>query len=151
MTAVIQRVDSAKVTIDGKIFSEINNGLLVLLGIHKTDKEEDTLHLAKKIIDLRIFNDADDKMNLNVKDIDGEILVISQFTLCTDNGKSGNRPSFFKAELPERANKLYKLFIREMKLYYDNTKIKSGVFGAMMKVNLTNDGPVTIILQRNQE
>ena len=81
MTAVIQRVNNANVTIDGKIFSEINNGLLVLLGIHKTDKEEDTLHLAKKIIDLRIFNDSDDKMNMNVKDIDGEILVISQFRI----------------------------------------------------------------------
>lgn len=151
MIAVIQRVSKADVTIGGKIFSEIGNGLLVLLGVHKIDKEEDAVYMAKKIIDLRIFNDENDKMNLNVKDLNGEILVISQFTLCTDNGKSGNRPSFFKAELPERAEKIYEMLIKEMKSYYQISKIKSGVFGAMMEINLTNDGPVTIILQRNQE
>ena len=105
--------------------------------------------LAKKIIDLRIFSDENDKMNLSLRDIGGEALIISQFTLCTDNGKSGNRPSFINAELPERAEKLYILHIEEMKLSYDSKKIKNGAFGENMQIKLCNDGPVTIILQRN--
>ena len=139
MIAVIQRVKEASVFTGGELFSNIGNGLLVFLGIHKSDSEEDSRILAKKIIDLRIFSD----------DIGGEALIISQFTLCTDNGKSGNRPSFINAELPERAEKLYILHIEEMKLSYDSKKIKNGAFGENMQIKLCNDGPVTIILQRN--
>lgn len=148
MIAVIQRVTRASVTIDGKVHSEIGKGLLVLLGVKTGDNEEQVKYLSKKIADLRIFSDAQDKMNLSVRDIDGEILVISQFTLCSDNGKSGNRPSFAFAEKPERASALYELMISEMKNLYVPDKIKTGVFAADMKVELLNDGPVTIILER---
>lgn len=148
MIAVIQRVTKASVTIDGKMHSEIEKGLLVLLGVKTGDNDEQIKYLSKKIADLRIFSDEQDKMNLSVKDISGEIMVISQFTLCADNGKSGNRPSFVSAEKPERANELYELMITEMKNLYDSNKIKSGVFAADMKVELLNDGPVTIILER---
>ena len=148
MIAVIQRVTKASVTINGKIHSEIGKGLLILLGVKSGDNEEQVKYLSKKIIDLRIFSDEQDKMNLSVKDIDGEVMVISQFTLCADNGKSGNRPSFVQAEKPERANALYEKMISEMKIMYKETKIKSGVFAADMKVELLNDGPVTIILER---
>ncbi len=148
MIAVIQRVTKASVTIDGKIHSEIGKGLLILLGVKSGDNEEQVKYLSKKIIDLRIFSDEQDKMNLSVKDIDGEVMVISQFTLCADNGKSGNRPSFVQAEKPELANELYEKMISEMKIMYKETKIKSGVFAADMKVELLNDGPVTIILER---
>lgn len=149
MIAVIQRVKGASVYTGGELFSNIGNGLLVFLGIHKYDSEEDSRILAKKIIDLRIFSDENDKMNLSLRDIGGEALIISQFTLCADNGKSGNRPSFVNAELPERAEKLYILHIEEMKLSYDSKKIKNGAFGENMQIKLCNDGPVTIILQRN--
>jgi D-tyrosyl-tRNA(Tyr) deacylase len=148
MIAVIQRVIKASVTIDGKIHSEIGKGLLILLGVKSGDNQEHVKYLSKKIIDLRIFSDEQDKMNLSVKDTDGEVMVISQFTLCADNGKSGNRPSFVQAEKPERANELYEKMISEMKIMYKETKIKSGVFAADMKVELLNDGPVTIILER---
>ncbi|MBN8571478.1 MAG: D-tyrosyl-tRNA(Tyr) deacylase [Ignavibacteria bacterium] len=148
MITVIQRVSKASVTIDGKIHSEISKGLLILLGVKAGDNEEQVKYLSKKIIDLRIFSDEQDKMNLSVKDIDGEVMMISQFTLCADNGKSGNRPSFVQAEKPERANKLYEYMISEMKNLYTDSKIKSGVFAADMKVELLNDGPVTIILER---
>ncbi len=148
MIAVIQRVAKASVTIDGKLHSEIGKGLLILLGVKSGDNEGQVKYLSKKIIDLRIFSDEQDKMNLSVKDFDGEIMVISQFTLCADNGKSGNRPSFVQAEKPERANELYEKMISEMKTIYDEAKIKSGVFAADMKVELLNDGPVTIILEK---
>lgn len=149
MTAVIQRVAEASVVIDGEVYSKISSGLLILLGVRKGDSEEIAKSLARKITDLRIFSDENEKMNLNLKDVEGEALVISQFTLCSDNGKSGNRPSFAFAELPERAKYLYELLISEMKNYYAPDKIKSGLFAAKMKVNLTNDGPVTIILEKN--
>jgi len=148
MIAVIQRVTRASVTIDGALYSEIKQGLLVLLGIKQGDTEEQLKYLSKKIIDLRIFSDEQGKMNLSVKDIDGEVIVISQFTLCADNGKSGNRPSFVFAEKPERASELYEQMISEMKIIYTNDKIKSGLFAADMKIELLNDGPVTIILER---
>lgn len=148
MIAVIQRVTKASVTIDGKIHSEIGKGLLILLGVKSGDNEEQVKYLSKKTIDLRIFSDEQDKMNLSVKDIDGEVMVISQFTLCADNGKSGNRPSFVQAEKPERASELYEKMISEMKTLYNESKIKSGIFAADMKVELLNDGPVTIILER---
>jgi len=149
MIAVIQRVLNASVRIDKEIYSNIGIGLLILLGIRKGDTEENCRSLAKKIIDLRIFNDVNDKMNLSVKDIDGEVLVISQFTLCLDNDKSGNRPSFSLSEISERANTLYELNVKELKSYYLSDKIKTGVFAAKMEVNLINDGPVTIILEKN--
>lgn len=149
MKAVIQRVSVASVEIDDNVYSKIGKGILILLGVYKGDSGEDSKALARKIIDLRIFPDDNYKMNLSVKDIDGEVMVISQFTLCSDNGKSGNRPSFVLAEIPERANSLYELLISEMRSYYNPEKIKTGIFAAKMDINLTNDGPVTIILERN--
>jgi D-tyrosyl-tRNA(Tyr) deacylase len=148
MIAVIQRVSEASVAIDGKTHSSIGKGYLVLLGVKKGDTEESAEYLSRKIIDLRIFQDADGKMNLGLKDIAGEALIISQFTLCTDKNKSGNRPSFTLAELPERAKFLYERVLQYMKDYYEPDKIKSGVFAAEMQVSLTNSGPVTIILEK---
>ncbi len=148
MIAVIQRVLNASVTIDKEIYSNIGKGLLILLGVRKGDTEENSRSLARKIIDLRIFNDENDKMNLSVSDVKGEVLVISQFTLCSDNDKSGNRPSFTLAETPKRANTLYELHINEMKICYSSDRIKTGVFAAKMEVNLINEGPVTIILEK---
>jgi len=149
MIAVIQRVLNASVTIDKEIYNNIGKGLLIFLGVRKGDTEEYSRSLAKNIIDLRIFNDQNDKMNFSVRDIDGEVLVISQFTLCSDNGKSGNRPSFSFSEIPERANTLYEHNVKEMQSYYGSDKIKTGVFAAKMEVELINDGPVTIILEKN--
>lgn len=149
MKAVIQRVSVASVVIDDNVYSKIGKGILILLGVYKGDSGEDSKALARKIVDLRIFPDENYKMNLSVKDIDGEVMVISQFTLCADNGKSGNRPSFVLAEEPERANSLYELLISEMRSYYNPKKIMTGLFAAKMEIKLTNDGPVTIILERN--
>lgn len=148
MKSVVQRVNEASVHIDGEVYSKINKGLLILTGICKGDTEETIISSAKKIIDLRIFQDENGKMNLNVRDIQGEVLVVSQFTLCSDSGKSGNRPSFTLSEEPSKAKTLYKLMLLEMKNYYSEEKIKSGIFAAKMKVNLSNDGPVTIIMEK---
>ena len=148
MIAVVQRVSSASVEIDGKVYSSIGQGYLVLLGIKKGDSEGNASALAKKIIDLRIFQDDAGKMNLGLKDVGGEVLTISQFTLCTDDSKSGNRPSFTMAEEPARATELYEYMVKEMKSYYEEGKIKTGVFAAEMKVSLVNEGPVTIILEK---
>ncbi|MBP9190918.1 MAG: D-tyrosyl-tRNA(Tyr) deacylase [Ignavibacteria bacterium] len=148
MKAVIQRVKSASVSIDGEVYSKIGSGLLILLGVCKDDKDEYAQMMARKIADLRIFSDDEGKMNLSVIDINGELLVISQFTLCNDKDKSGNRPSFMKAEVPERADKLYKDLVNELSAYYEKDKIKTGVFAASMEVELINDGPVTIILEK---
>jgi D-tyrosyl-tRNA(Tyr) deacylase len=116
--------------------------------VKKGDNENNADFLSNKIINLRIFPDENGKMNLSVKDIEGEILVISQFTLCTDNSKSGNRPGFTLAEEPERANELYEYIIGKMKNDYSEDRIFSGVFSAHMKINIINDGPVTIILEK---
>ncbi len=148
MKAVIQRVKSASVSIDGEVYSKIGSGLLILLGVCKDDKDEYAQMMARKIADLRIFSDDEGKMNLSVIDTNGELLVISQFTLCNDKDKSGNRPSFMKAEVPERADKLYKDLVNELSAYYEKHKIKTGVFAASMEVELINDGPVTIILEK---
>lgn len=148
MIAVIQRVTRAHVEIDGKVHSQIEHGLLVLLGVKQGDTEEQLKFLAKKIVDLRIFSDNEGKMNWSVKDINGEIMIISQFTLCADNGKSGNRPSFIFAEKPEIAFIMYNRMLNELKELYNESKIKSGIFAADMKIELLNDGPVTIILER---
>ena len=150
MRAVIQRVSKASVTIDGNIKSEIKGGLLVLLGIEENDTEKDIEWLVKKIIQLRIFSDADDKINLSVQDINGDILVISQFTLFAST-KKGNRPSFLRSAKPDIAIPLYEQFIGETEKQFGK-KIFTGEFGADMKVELLNDGPVTIIIDsRNME
>lgn len=144
MRAVIQRVSEASVTIDNNIKSQINTGLLVLLGIEENDNDKDIEWLIKKIIQMRIFSDADGKMNLSVQDINGDILVISQFTLYAST-KKGNRPSFVQAAKPNLAIPLYEAFLTQLKIQL-NKEIYSGEFGADMKVALINDGPVTIIL-----
>jgi D-aminoacyl-tRNA deacylase len=148
MITVVQRVNNSSVEVDGSIISKISVGLLIFLGVKKGDTESNADYLSKKVINLRIFPDNEEKMNLSVKDIKGEILVISQFTLCTDNTKSGNRPSFTMAEEPEKANKLYEYFIKMLKEEYDDNKIFSGVFSAHMNINILNDGPVTILLEK---
>lgn len=148
MIAVIQRVSKAEVRIDGNVHCNIGKGLLILLGVKKTDSEINSIQLADKISLLRIFSDTEGKMNLSVKDIEGEVIVVSQFTLCTDNGKSGNRPSFADAEVPEKAIPLYEAFLQQVRRNIATGKVKSGVFAAMMEVELVNDGPVTIILEK---
>lgn len=148
MISVIQRVLKSYIEIDDNIYASIGSGLLVLSGIKKGDLDTNIYETAKKIVNLRIFNDENGKMNLDVKSVNGEILVISQFTLCTDNQKSGNRPSFYFAEEHEIAKVKFDLFISELKKLYTPEKIKSGIFAENMKVHLINDGPVTIILER---
>ncbi len=150
MKAVIQRVSQASVTIDNEIVSEIKNGLLILVGIEDADAIEDITWLTSKIINLRIFGDQNDVMNLSVKDIDGDIIIVSQFTLHAST-KKGNRPSYIKAAKPEVAIPLYEKFIFLMESEFGK-KIQTGKFGADMKVSLINDGPVTIIIDtKNKE
>lgn len=144
MKIVIQRASSANVTVDKKIIGEIEKGLVILLGISDADTQETVKQMVKKIINLRIFSDENDKMNLSIKDIGGKMLVISQFTLYADC-KKGNRPSFTDAGKPEHANKLYEEFIKEVA--NQGIGVEHGIFGADMKVSLTNDGPVTITLE----
>lgn len=144
MRAVIQRVTQASVTIDQQIKSSINNGLLILVGIEDTDTNEDIQWLSNKITQLRIFDDEEGVMNLSVKDIDGEILAISQFTLHAKT-KKGNRPSYQQAAKPDISIPLYNLFVEQLGTDLGK-EIKTGEFGAYMKINLTNDGPVTIII-----
>lgn len=143
MKVVIQRVTEASVEIEEAIYSSIKNGLLVLLGISVADEKEDVDWLCKKIIGLRIFSDENGLMNLSVKDINGQILLVSQFTLYGDANK-GNRPSFIQAARPEKAIPLYEYFIQQ--LCKNDINVYTGKFGADMKVSLTNDGPVTIII-----
>jgi len=143
MRVVLQRVSEASVKIDGKIKAAIDKGLLLLVGIEHDDNTEDVEWLCKKIVQLRIFNDTEDKMNLSVQDIDGDILIISQFTLHAQC-KKGNRPSFIKAARPEQSIPLYESFIAEMEIQLGKA-VGSGIFGADMKVSLINDGPVTIL------
>lgn len=148
MRAVIQRVSQAKLEIDGQIHSAIHKGLVILLGIEGDDDASDAEWLVNKIRQMRIFSDAEGKMNLSVEDIDGQLLVVSQFTLHAST-KKGNRPSFIRAAPPEKAIPLYEHFIDEAGKTLD---CKTGVFGAEMHINLTNDGPVTIIIDsRNKE
>jgi len=150
MRAVIQRVSKASVSIERKLKSEINTGLLLLVGIEETDNSEDINWLSNKIVQLRIFNDENGVMNLSVKDINGEILAISQFTLHA-KVKKGNRPSYIQAAKPEIAIPLYNQFIQQ--LSFDLGKeIKTGEFGANMQVELINDGPVSILIDtKNKE
>ena len=144
MRAVIQRVSEASVSIENKIVSKINFGLLIFLGIEIEDTKEDSLWLANKIAQLRIFSDSDAKMNNSLLDIDGEAIVVSQFTLHAKT-KKGNRPSYINAARPEQAIPLYEQFKRDLSAVIVK-EVQSGEFGADMKVNLTNDGPVTIII-----
>jgi len=150
MRAVIQRVTKASVTIDGKINGQIENGLLVLLGIEDADTAEDIGWLSSKIINLRIFNDEKGVMNISIKDVAGNILLISQFTLHAST-KKGNRPSYIKASKPEIAIPIYEKMIRQLSLELGK-EIQTGIFGADMKVELLNDGPVTIVIDsKNKE
>ncbi len=145
MKCLIQRVSRASVTIEGKLYSKINKGILALLGVEKGDSTENALKLSEKLINLRIFEDDNGKMNKSLKDINGELLVVSQFTLCGDCHK-GTRPSFDKAEKPELANKLYEEFVNFVKK--SEIQVYTGKFGAMMDVELVNDGPVTFLLEK---
>lgn len=150
MKTVIQRVSSASVTIDSKIVADIQKGLLVLVGIEDADTQEDTNWLCQKITNLRIFGDVNDVMNLSVKDIDGDIIVVSQFTLHAST-KKGNRPSYLKASKPEIAIPMYENFVKQIEKELGK-KVQTGIFGADMKVALLNDGPVTIMMDsKNRE
>jgi len=146
MKLVIQRVSNASVKVEGKIVGEIEKGFLVLLGIKVGDTKEQADYLVKKLINLRVFSDSNDKMNLSIKDVNGELLIISQFTLYGECIKSGNRPSFTDAARPEEAIPLYEYFINECKKQVPI--VQTGIFGEDMKVNLLNDGPVTIIIEK---
>jgi len=145
MKFVIQRVKNASVEVEGKIVGEINKGFLVLIGVTHEDTTEQADYLVKKLVNLRVFRDEEDKMNLALKDIGGELLLISQFTLYA-NCEKGNRPSFVEAAKPDKANELYQYIIKECKKEID--VVETGIFGADMKVTLLNDGPVTIILEK---
>jgi D-tyrosyl-tRNA(Tyr) deacylase len=144
MIAVVQRVSAASVTIENKIKSSIDSGLMVLLGIEDADNQEDIEWLASKIVNLRIFNDEQGVMNVSVIDSNGDILVVSQFTLHAST-KKGNRPSYIKAAKPEIAIPLYESFVKAVRIILGK-EVKTGEFGADMKVSLVNDGPVTIII-----
>jgi D-tyrosyl-tRNA(Tyr) deacylase len=150
LKAVIQRVSHSSVTIDNKIVAEIQKGLLILIGIEEADSQEDIVWLTSKIANLRIFGDEKDVMNLSLKDIDGDVIIVSQFTLHALT-KKGNRPSYIKAAKPEIAIPLYEKFVIQMEQEIGK-KVQTGQFGSDMKVALINDGPVTIIIDtKNRE
>ncbi|WP_438961549.1 D-aminoacyl-tRNA deacylase [Nonlabens sp.] len=150
MRVVLQRVSEASVTIEGKVHGSIKHGLLVLLGITGEDVQEDIDWLVNKIVGMRIFSDSDGKMNLNISDVSGDTLVVSQFTLFAST-KKGNRPSFISAARPDVAIPLYDSFVKTLSQKLDKT-IPTGIFGADMKVALVNDGPVTIVMDsKNRE
>lgn len=144
MRAVIQRVKSSSVTVSGELIGNIGKGLLVLLGVASSDKTDDAKYLADKIANLRIFEDGDHKLNRSLIDMEGEMLVVSQFTLLGDC-KKGRRPSFVKAASPELANELYKQFVEHVR--QKGITVKTGRFQTMMEVSLINDGPVTLIVE----
>ena len=146
MKLVVQRVSSASVEVERKTVGRINKGFLVLCGITHEDTEKNADVLARKLCNLRVFEDENDKMNLSLKDVGGELLIISQFTLYADSMGSGNRPSFIAAARPEKAEPLYEYFLKKCK--EQGVIVEKGVFGADMKVSLVNDGPVTIILEK---
>lgn len=148
MRAVVQRVSRAKVSVGEEIVGEIGRGVLVLLGVSVRDSDKDAAYLADKVMNLRIFEDAEDKMNRSLLDIKGQLLVVSQFTLYGDSTR-GRRPSFIDAAPPERANRLYESFVNEARKQV--TKVATGRFQAMMDVELVNDGPVTILLDSEKK
>ncbi|MBO4234110.1 D-tyrosyl-tRNA(Tyr) deacylase [Riemerella anatipestifer] len=143
MKVVVQRVSSASVVVEGEEVSKINKGYLLLVGVEETDEKADADWLVKKIVNLRIFSDDEGKMNLSIKEVGGEVLCVSQFTLMADY-KKGNRPSFITAARPDLAVPMFEYFKSEIAKY--GVTVSSGIFGADMKVSLTNDGPVTIIM-----
>ncbi|SRR5690606_382425 len=150
MIAVLQRVSSGGVKIPAENYeAEIGKGLVILLGVKNGDTENDAVYTANKCCSLRIFQDENDKMNLSVKDVNGEVLIISQFTLYGDTSR-GNRPGFTDAARPEQAIPLYEKFISVMKENLGENKIKTGIFGAMMNVKIINDGPVTVIVKSKE-
>lgn len=145
MKIVVQRVANAQVEVDKKVVGKIGKGFLVLVGVTHEDTKENADDLVKKLCKLRVFTDENDKMNLSLKDVNGELLIVSQFTLYA-NCKDGNRPSFVEAAKPEQANELYEYFCSECEK--NDIKVEKGIFGADMKVSLLNDGPVTIIIEK---
>ncbi|WP_288897230.1 D-aminoacyl-tRNA deacylase [uncultured Capnocytophaga sp.] len=150
MRTVIQKVTQASVVIENQIVASINKGLLVLVGIEDTDNNEDIAWLSAKIVNLRVFEDDKGVMNLSVKDVDGQVLIVSQFTLHAAT-KKGNRPSYIRAARPEVAIPIYEAFIKQVETLLGK-KVPTGQFGAMMQVNLSNDGPVTILIDtKNKE
>lgn len=148
MRAVIQRVSRARVTVENEMVGEIGKGLLILLGVSGDDSEKEALYLLEKALNLRIFEDAEEKMNLSLLEVSGELLVVSQFTLYGDTRK-GRRPSFIQAAPPEKANDLYEFFVKEAGKQIN--KVQTGKFQAMMDVELVNDGPVTILLDSEKQ
>lgn len=146
MKIVVQRVKNAKVEVDGNVVGKIDNGFLVLLGVTHTDTKENADYLVKKLCKLRVFTDEDGKMNLDIKKVNGKLLIVSQFTLYA-NCSDGNRPSFIDAAKPKQAEDLYEYFCNKCKEEY-GIDVEKGVFGADMKVSLLNDGPVTIIIEK---
>ncbi len=146
MKLVVQRALNSKVEVDGKLIGKINKGFVVLCGITHTDTEKEADVLARKLCNLRVFEDEEGKMNLSIKDVCGELLIISQFTLYADSMSSGNRPSFINAAKPEKAKPLYDYFIKKCEEF--GIHVEKGIFGADMKVSILNDGPVTIILEK---
>ena len=145
MKLVVQRVKKAEVKVDGNIVGKIDKGFLVLIGIKVGDTKEQADYLVKKLCNLRVFSDENDKMNLSIKDVKGKLLIVSQFTLYGDCSQ-GNRPSFIEAARPEEANPLCEYFCNQCEL--NNIEVQKGIFGADMKVELINDGPVTIIIEK---
>lgn len=145
MRLLIQRVSKASVRVEGECVGKINKGFLVFLGITHGDTKDNVDYLVNKLYNLRVLEDENEKMNLSIKDINGEILIVSQFTLYADTSH-GNRPSFINAAKPDKANELYEYFIEKAK--QTGLKIEAGIFGADMKVELLNDGPVTILLEK---
>jgi len=148
MRALVQRITYSTLKVDGEIIAKTGKGLIVYLGVKKGDSEEEVEYVAKKVAGLRVFEDEDGKMNLSVKDVGGEILAVSQFTLYGDT-KKGFRPSFFEAEEPNSANALFELF--KEKLNANNVSVKSGIFGADMKIEYLNDGPVSVIVEKERQ